>query len=90
MNMSILLAALAIICALASVGVGVRITGELRAHGIRANPLLVRWMIPKYLAEYRRLTLVETGQVGRLWYACVTALVLTAFLGIATIVALNL
>jgi hypothetical protein len=56
-KLEIVVALLAIICALGSVFTGVRIANDLRARGISANPALVRWMIFKYMAEYRRITL---------------------------------
>lgn len=48
MYTDIVLGVLAIICALTEIGFGVRIMSELRSRGIKANPLLVRWLISKY------------------------------------------
>jgi len=87
MNMSILLGLLAISCALGSVLTGVQMANELRARGIPANPALVRWMIFKYMAEYRRLTLKETGRVGPLFHRCATVSALAAIFGIGAILA---
>jgi hypothetical protein len=87
MYTDIVLGVLAIICALTAIGFGVRITSELRSRGIKANPLLVRWLISKYPAEYRRVTLEETGRVRPLYYTCVTALFLAAVFAIGTIIA---
>ena len=67
MDLSTILALLALICAFGSLYTGVRIANELRARGISAKPILVRWMIFKYMAEYRRVTLQETGKVGPLY-----------------------
>lgn len=86
MNASIVLAILAVICALGSIFFGVRIANDLKARGLSANPALVRWMIFKYLADYRRVTLQETGQVGPLYNRCATASALAAVLAIAAIV----
>ena len=85
MDASTVLALLAIICALGSVYYGVRIANELRARGITANPALVRWMIFKYMAEYKRVTLSETGQVGPLYSQCATISALAALFAIAAI-----
>jgi hypothetical protein len=90
MNASIVLALLAIICALGSVFTGVRIANDLRARGISANPALVRWMIFKYMAEYRRVTLKETGQVGPLYNICATISALAAIFAIGAIVTIVL
>ena len=78
MKFEIVLALLAIICALGSVFTGVRIANDLRARGISANPALVRWMIFKYIAEYRRITLKETGRIGPLFNQCATISALAA------------
>ena len=88
MNLSIVLGLLAIISALAAVGFGVRITSELRSRGIKANPLMVRWLIHRYLAEYQRVTVAETGRVGPLYNACVAALLLALVFGVITVIAL--
>jgi hypothetical protein len=85
MNVSIFLGLLAIIFALGSVYTGVRMAYELRARGIPANPALVRWMIFKYMTEYRRVTLKETGQVGPLFHACATVSALAALFAIGAI-----
>jgi hypothetical protein len=60
---------------------------ELRAWGIPANPALVRWMIFKYMAEYRRVTLKEAGKVGPLYRACATVSALAALFAIGAILA---
>ena len=78
MKLGIVLALLALICALGSVFTGVRIANDLRARGISANPALVRWMIFKYMAEYRRITLKETGRIGPLYHQCATISALAA------------
>jgi hypothetical protein len=88
MDAGMVLGVLAIICALTSIGFGVRIASQLRSRGIRANPLLVRWMIFKYLAEYKRVTLEEAGRVGPLHRACTTALILAAVFAIGAIIAI--
>ena len=90
MNVSTVLAILAVICALGSVFTGVRIANDLRARGLSANPALVRWMIFKYLAEYRRVTLKESGQVGPLYNECATVSALAAVFAIGAILTLVL
>ena len=85
MNVSIFLGLLAVVCALGSVYTGIRMANELRARGIPANPALVRWMIFKYMAEYRRMTLKETGKVGPLCQVCATVSALAALFAIGAI-----
>ena len=82
-----MLALLAILCALGSVFTGVRMANELRARGIPANPALVRWMIFKYMAEYRRVTLKDTGRIGSLYHACATVSALAALFALGAILA---
>ena len=60
MDLSTILAIIALICALGSVHAGVQIANDLRSRGISAKPILVRWMIFHYMAEYRRVTLEES------------------------------
>ncbi len=67
MDIALVLALLAVACALTSVGFGIRIANDLRARGLQANPLMVRWMIFRYLSVYKRVTLEETGKVGPLY-----------------------
>jgi len=70
MEAAFVLMLLAVACALTSVGFGIRIANELRARGIQANPLMVRWMIFRYLSVYKRVTLEETGEVRPLYHYC--------------------
>ena len=85
MEPGLVLALLAVICALTAVGFGIRIANELRARGIQANPLLVRWMIFRYMSVYKRVTLEETGQVGPLYHGCSVASSLAAVFAVAGI-----
>ena len=85
MDMALVLMLLAVACALTSVGFGIRIANELRARGLQANPLMVRWMIFRYLSMYKRVTLEETGEVGPLYGACSTASALAAAFAVAGI-----
>ena len=87
MTTFLVLCLLAIICALGSVYSAVRIANDLRARGVKANPALVRWMVFKYMADYRRITLDETGKVGPLYNQCATISALAAFFAIAAIIA---
>lgn len=78
---------LAVLSALASAFVGVNVAAELRARGRKANPLFIRWMIFKYMADYKRMTLEETGRVGPLYRACSTlALLAVVFVAAALII----
>jgi hypothetical protein len=85
MTAFLVLALLAIICALGSVYTAVRIANDLRSRGMRANPALVRWMVFKYMADYKRITVSETGKVGPLYHQCATISALAALFAVAAI-----
>lgn len=85
MDLALVLMLLAVICALTGVGFGIRIANELRARGLQANPLFVRWMIFRYLSVYKRVTLEETGEVGPFYQACSIASSLAAVFAVAGI-----
>ncbi len=85
MDVALVLMLLAVACALTSVGFGIRIANELRARGLQANPLMVRWMIFRYLSVYKRVTLEETGKVGPLYQSCSIASSLAAAFAVAGI-----
>ena len=80
-----ILALIALICALGSVYTVVRIANDLRARGVSANPALVRWMVFKYMADYKRITVSETGKVGLLYQQCATVSALAALFAVAAI-----
>ena len=84
-GISLVLALLAVACALTALGFGIAIANYLRERGHKANPLLVKWMIFHYLAKYKRVTAEETGEVGSLYHGCSTAAAWALVLGIAAI-----
>ena len=67
MELSHIIALFAIGFALASLHQGMHIARELQRRGRIAHPLFVRFMIFKYMADYKRITLEETGSVGPLY-----------------------
>ena len=72
-NISYVLAILGLVCAFTSLGFAIAIANDLRARGLSANPLFVKWMVFRYLAVYKRVTLEETGEVGPLYRGCSVA-----------------
>ncbi len=86
MSSTEILALLALLCALTALGFGVGIANELRARGLHGNPLLIRFMIFRYLATYKRVTVEETGEIGPLYRPCATAGALALFLMFAMVV----
>jgi hypothetical protein len=85
MSVTAVLAVFALVFAFTSLGFGIAIANSLRARGIKANPWLVRFMIFRYMAEYKRVTLSETGQVGSLYYGCAVSGTIALVFAIAMI-----
>jgi hypothetical protein len=84
-DVSHILAVLAVICALTGLGFAIAVANYLRERGHRANPLLVKWMVFRYMAMYKRVTLEETGEVGSLYHGGSIASASALVLGIAAI-----
>ena len=49
------------------------ITSYLSKHGIKINYLLIRLYLPKYIHQYRKLTIEENGKPGNLFYAVIVS-----------------
>ena len=76
----------AILSVLVGVAAAVGMARELWKHGVKVNPLLARLYFFHYLAEYRRITLAETGRVGPLRGTYVAAMIVAlvcAVIGLA-------
>jgi len=67
-----LLVLCAFACVIGCFVYGATIASELRSRGLSAHPMLIRFMIFRYLAVYKRVTLEETGEVGPLYQPCAT------------------
>ena len=82
--MSALIIGLILVCGGWAVAASVLIARDLERRGVHVSYLWLRVMIFKYLGQYRRVTLQETGRVGSLFYHYVIplniALVLTIIL----------
>lgn len=68
MNLFQLFLYLAIFCALFNVVITMIIISELQKRKVKINFFLLRLFIPKYVHQYKKITLEETGKVGRLYY----------------------
>ena len=77
---------LAIICVLWGVASSVLIISFLSKRGIKINYLLLRIYIYKYVNQYRKITIEETGKVGPLFYSFITSFILALIFAIAGIV----
>ena len=77
---------LAIICVLCGVVSSVLIISFLSTRGIKSNYLLLRIYIYKYVNQYRKITIEETGKVGPLFYSLITSFILALIFAIAGMV----
>ena len=66
--MSVWLIGLILVCGGWAVAASLLIARDLEKHGVHVRYLWLRVMILKYLSQYRRVTLEETGRVGSLFY----------------------
>jgi len=84
--MAALLICLILVCGVWAVAASLLIVRDLERCGVHVNYLWLRVMILKYLSQYRRVTLQETGHVGTLFYHYVIplniALALTIILAV--------
>jgi hypothetical protein len=87
--MSAWLIGLILACGVWAVAASLLIARDLERRGVRVSYLWLRVMMLKYLSQYRRVTLVETGQVGSLFYHCVIPLNLALVLTIILVVVLT-
>jgi hypothetical protein len=71
--MSTLFFILALICVAWGIANSVMITSFLSKRGIKINHLLLRLFIIKYVSQYRKITMEETGKPGPLFYWSLTA-----------------
>jgi len=64
----------AILSALWGVVDAILIAVALDRRGVRVNMILFRFFPFRYLSEYKRVTVKETGKVGSLYYSYVAAM----------------
>ena len=78
------------VLALISVAFGIAfmimITSYLSKQGIKINYFLIRLYIIKYVHQYRKITMEESGKPGPLYYPFVASMVLTLFFAIIGII----
>jgi len=67
---------LAIVCVLCGVVSSVLIIAFLSKRGTKINYLLIRIYIYKYINQYRKITIEETGKVGPLFYSFIISFIL--------------
>lgn len=73
---------LAIFCVLVNVVMIMIIISELQKRQVKINFFLLRLYIPKYVGQYKELTLAETGKVGKWYYPCIISINLAWILAV--------
>ncbi len=84
--MSILFFVLAILSAVCGVVSSIAITALLSRRGIKINYLFIKVLIIKYVHQYRKITLQETGKPGPWFYSYVISMNLALVFAIIGIV----
>jgi hypothetical protein len=63
------------------------IVREVSKRGVKINFVLLRMYIIKYIDQYKKMTLKETGKVGPLYYPCVGSYVMALVFAIVYLIA---
>ena len=84
--MPVLLICSILVCGVWAVAASLLIARDLERRGVCINYLWLRVMVLKYLSQYRRVTLQETGHVGSLFYHYVIPLNIALALAIILVV----
>jgi hypothetical protein len=64
----------------------IRIVHEVSKRGVKINFFLLRLYLIKYIHQYRKLTLEESGRVGPLYYPCIISVNLALILAIVGLI----
>ena len=80
--MSNLFIALAIVCVFWGIASSIVIVSFLSNHGVKINYFLLRLLLPKYVGQYRKITVEETGKPGVWYYSFVTVMISALVLAI--------
>jgi hypothetical protein len=64
----------------------IMIVNEVSKQGIKINFFLLRLYIIKYIHQYRKLTLEESGRVGPLYYPCIISVNLALILAVVGLI----
>ena len=59
---------LGLICGVVNVVLSMVIVSELQKRDVKINFFLIRLLLPKYVHQYKSITLQEQGRVGGLFY----------------------
>jgi hypothetical protein len=84
--MSTLFFVLALIAVAWGIATSIMITSFLSRRGIKINYLFLRLFIFKYVSQYRKTTMEETGKAGPLFYSTIVAWNLALLLAIIGVI----
>jgi hypothetical protein len=73
-SLGVVFLVLATTCAVAGVVLMMAMTSAVQARGQKINWVFLRLYVLKYISEYRRLTIKETGHAGPLFYPFVISM----------------
>jgi len=90
MIMSILLAVLAILSALWAIVSSLVIAAFLSNRGVKINYVFFKVLMIRYIHQYRKITMQESGRPGPWFYSFVISINLALVLGIVAIVLRNI
>ena len=82
-NLFFVLAIISVACVIAS---SIIIAAFLSKRGIRINYLFFRVLMFRYINQYRRITMEETGKPGPWFYSFVTAMILALIFAVTGII----
>jgi hypothetical protein len=79
-----LISALACVCLF--VIFSMMIVHQLLKRGVKINFFLIKLLIIKYIHQYKKITLEETGKVGPLFYPCVISVNMALILALVGLI----
>ncbi len=65
---------LGLICGVVNIVLSMIIVSELQKREVKINFFLIRLLIPKYVHQYKMITLQEQGRVGGLFYGWILSI----------------
>jgi hypothetical protein len=80
-----LLMVLALVAFIVNIVLSIIITVQLRKRGVKINFFLIRLLIPKYVHQYKTMTLQERGTVGGLFYGWIISINVALIFAVAGI-----
>ena len=80
--------ALGLASAVLNIVLSMVIVGELQKRDVRINFFLISLLIPKYVHQYKTITLQEQGRAGGLFHAWIFSINATLVLAVAGMITL--